>query len=82
VACPREIAENGYNYLRIRIAASDKEITDESDAPGQVSPSVDTGLVGKVEGMCKLLPRTMQNFAFTDSKAFFARVLVCTKCFR
>jgi hypothetical protein len=54
----------------------------KSDAHGQVRRQLIPVLWGKMEGMCKLLPRTMQNFAFMDSKEFSAMVLVCTKCFR
>jgi len=59
-----------------------KENVGELQLARASSQSVVPCPVGKVEGMCKLLPRTMQDFALTISRAFSRVVLVRTKCFR
>jgi hypothetical protein len=59
-----------------------KEIMGELRLPRASSQSVDACAVGKMEGMCKLLPRTMQDFALKISEALSLLVQVCTKCFR
>jgi hypothetical protein len=78
---PRDTAEKRCNH-------PESESLFNEETPGELrltrasSPSVDDCLVGKVEGMCKLLPRTMQSFALTKSGAFSGVVLIRTKCFR
>jgi hypothetical protein len=52
------------------------------DLRAQVHRQLTPVLWEKREGMCKLLPRTMQDFALTISRAFSRVVLVRTKCFR
>jgi hypothetical protein len=59
-----------------------KEIIGELQPAPASSQSVVPCPVGKVEGMCKLLPRTMQDFALSITRAFSAVRLVRTKCFR
>jgi hypothetical protein len=59
-----------------------EEIIGELRLAWASSQSVIPCPVGKLEGMCKLLPRTMQDFALTISRAFSRVVLVRTKCFR
>jgi hypothetical protein len=52
------------------------------DLRAQVHRQLTPVLRERREGMCKLLPRTMQSFAFTKSRIFSAVGLVRTKCFR
>jgi hypothetical protein len=81
LAWPRDTAEKRRNHPDIE-SPFKKEPAGELRLTRASSPSVDACLVGKVEGMCKLLPRTMQNFALAISRAFPSAVLVRTKCFR
>jgi hypothetical protein len=81
LAWPRGTVEKRRNHPESE-SPFKKEITGELRLTRASSPSVDACLVGKVEGMCKLLPRPMQSFALTKSGAFSAVGLIRTKCFR
>ena len=81
LAWPRETAEEKC-FQPESESLFKREITGELRLTRAGSRSVDACPSGKVEGMCKLLPRTMQDFALNMSGAFPAVVRVRTKCFR